>query len=53
MFDLGYPGLALRVGFGGAKSFCLFYREHGKLDSQSLLGRWPETSWQQGTRRMA
>ena len=43
VFDLGYPGLALRVGFGGAKSFCLFYREHGKLTRKSL-GRWPETS---------
>ena len=26
IFDLSYPGLALRVGHGGAKSFEMFYR---------------------------
>jgi integrase len=40
-FDLGYPGLALRVGHGGAKSFEMFYRVGGKLRRESL-GRWPE-----------
>ena len=43
VFDLGYPGLALRVGYGGAKSFVLFYRYAGKLRRETL-GRWPETS---------
>ena len=43
VFDLGYPGLALRVGYGGAKSFILFYRYAGKLRRETL-GRWPETS---------
>ena len=43
VFDLGYPGLALRVGYGGAKSFILFYRYAGKLRRQTL-GRWPEVS---------
>ena len=43
VFDLGYPGLALRVGYGGAKSFILFYRYAGKLRRQTL-GRWPEIS---------
>jgi integrase len=43
IFDLGYPGLALRVGHGGAKSFELFYRIDGKLKRQGL-GRWPEVS---------
>lgn len=43
IFDLGYPGLALRVGHGGAKSFEVFYRANGKLVRKSL-GRWPEIS---------
>ena len=43
VFDLGYPGLALRIGNGGAKSFVLFYRYAGKLRRETL-GRWPETS---------
>ena len=43
IFDLGYPGLALRIGHGGAKSFEMFYRVGGKL-RRDTLGRWPETS---------
>jgi integrase len=43
IFDLGYPGLALRVGFGGAKSFEQFYRVGGKLKRETL-GRWPGVS---------
>jgi integrase len=43
VFDLGYPGLALRVSLGGAKSFVLFYRHRNKL-SRVTLGRWPEVS---------
>jgi integrase len=43
IFDLGYPGLALRVGHGGAKSFELFYRSGGKLRRETL-GRWPAIS---------
>src|SRR5215472_12527883 len=39
-FDLGYPGLSLRVGYGGAKSFQQFYRVDGKLIRESF-GRWP------------
>jgi hypothetical protein len=42
IFDLAYPGLALRVGHGGAKSFVHFYRM-GKLHRQTL-GRWPSIS---------
>jgi integrase len=41
VFDLGYPGLALRVGHGGAKSFELFYRTGGK-QRRERLGRWPQ-----------
>jgi integrase len=43
VFDLGYPGLALRVGHGGSKSFEQFYRSGGKLKRESL-GRWPSIS---------
>jgi Arm domain-containing DNA-binding protein len=43
VFDLGYPGLALRIGYGGAKSFEVFYRVGGKL-KRTTLGRWPEVS---------
>jgi integrase len=43
VFDLGYPGLALRVGHGGAKAFEVFYREGGKL-KRTTLGRWPAVS---------
>jgi integrase len=43
IFDLGYPGLALRIGHGGAKTFELFYRINGKLRRETL-GRWPAIS---------
>ena len=43
IFDLGYPGLALRIGNGGAKSFVLFFRREGKL-RRVTLGRWPRIS---------
>ena len=43
IFDLGYPGLALRIGHGGTKSFEIFYRVGGKL-RRDTLGRWPEVS---------
>jgi integrase len=43
IFDLGFPGLALRIGHGGAKSFVLFHRESGKL-KRTTLGRWPRVS---------
>src|SRR5215475_12262226 len=39
-FDRGYPGLALRVSYGGAKTWIYFYRLHGKLRRLSL-GRFP------------
>ena len=42
-FDLGYPGLALRVGHGGAKSFRLYYRAGAQLRAKKL-GRWPDIS---------
>jgi integrase len=42
-FDSGFPGLALRVSYGGAKTFIFFYRLHGKLRRLSL-GRYPAMS---------
>ena len=43
IFDLGYPGLALRIGNGGAKTFVVFHRHGGTLH-RLTLGRWPEVS---------
>ena len=43
IFDLGYAGLALRLGCGGAKTFEHFYRLDGKL-KRDTLGRWPSIS---------
>jgi hypothetical protein len=42
-FDKGFPGLALRVSYGGAKVWAYFYRLHGKLRRMSL-GRFPAMS---------
>src|SRR6516165_10824481 len=37
------PGLALRVSYGGAKSWVYFYRLFGK-QKRLTLGRWPSMS---------
>jgi len=42
-FDQGYPGLAVRVSYGGAKSWVYFYRLFGK-QKRLTLGRWPSMS---------
>ena len=42
-FDHGYPGLALRVSYGGAKAWVDFYRLFGK-QKRLTLGRWPSMS---------
>lgn len=39
-FDRGYPGLALRVSYGGARAWVYFYRLHGK-QHRLTLGRFP------------
>jgi integrase len=36
IFDRGYPGLSLRVSYGGKKSWSMHYRLHGKLHRLSL-----------------
>ncbi|HWS08534.1 MAG TPA: Arm DNA-binding domain-containing protein, partial [Xanthobacteraceae bacterium] len=42
-FDKGFPGLALRVSYGGAKTWVYFYRLHGRL-RRLTLGRAPAMS---------
>src|SRR5215469_1749701 len=42
-FDQGYPGLALRISYGGSKSWVYFYRLFGK-QKRLTLGRWPSMS---------
>jgi integrase len=42
-FDRGYPGMALRVSYGGGKSFVYFYRVGGKL-RRMTLGTYPAMS---------
>lgn len=39
-FDAGYPGLALRVSYGGGKAWTFFYRLRGK-QARLTLGRFP------------
>ena len=42
-FDQGYPGLALRVSYGGGRSFVFFYRMGGRL-RRMTLGTYPAMS---------
>jgi integrase len=42
-FDKGYPGLALRVSYGGGKSWIFFYRTGGRL-RRMTLGTYPALS---------
>jgi integrase len=44
IFDRGYPGLALRVSYGGAKSFVFFYRIGGGKLKRMTLGTFPAMS---------
>ncbi len=39
-FDAQYPGLALRVSKHGRKSWCYFYRAHGK-QKRVTIGTYP------------
>ena len=39
-FDRGYPSFALRVGYGGAKTWVFMYRVGGRL-KRMTLGRYP------------
>jgi integrase len=40
-FDKGFPGLALRVSYGGSKTWVYFYRLHGGKLRRLTLGRFP------------
>ena len=42
-FDAGYPGLALRISYGGGRSWVFFYRAHGK-QRRLTLGTYPALS---------
>jgi len=42
-FDMGYPGLALRISYGGGKSFVYFYRIGARL-RRMTLGTYPAIS---------
>jgi hypothetical protein len=42
-FDQGYPGLGLRVSWGGTKAWVYFFRLHDK-QKRLTLGRWPSMS---------
>lgn len=42
-FDKSYPGLVLRVSYGGARAWNYVYRLHGK-QHRHTLGRWPAMS---------
>lgn len=43
VFDKGYPGLALRLSYGGAKAWVFYFRLHRKL-RRITLGRHPSMS---------
>jgi integrase len=42
-FDRGFPGLALRISYGGSKTFVFFYRIGGRL-RRMTLGTYPAMS---------
>ena len=42
-FDQGFPGLSLRISYGGRKAWSMHYRVHGKLRRVSL-GTYPAVS---------
>src|SRR5262252_4074301 len=53
-FDKGFPGLALRVSYGGGKAWVYLYRLHGGKLRRLTLGRYPgmeladaRTAWQE------
>ena len=43
VFDQGYPGLALRLSYGGRKAWTYFYR-HGEKLRRMMLGTYPALS---------
>lgn len=58
-FDAGYPGLALRISYGGSRSWVYFYRWQGK-QRRLTLGPWPSLElaqaregWREARKRLA
>ena len=58
-FDSGYPGLALRVSYGGSRTWVYFYRWQGR-QKRLTLGPWPalelaqaRDSWREARKRLA
>jgi integrase len=58
-FDAGYPGLALRISYGGSRSWVYFYRWQGK-QKRLMLGPWPAVelaqareAWREAHNRLA
>jgi len=58
-FDTGYPGLALRISYGGSRSWVYFYRWQGK-QKRLTLGPWPALElgqardvWREARKRLA
>jgi hypothetical protein len=58
-FDAGYPGLALRISYGGSRSWVYFYRWQGK-QKRLTFGPWPalelaqaRDAWRQARKRLA
>jgi integrase len=58
-FDAGYPGLALRVSYGGSRTWVYFYRWHGK-QRRLTLGPWPalelaaaRDAWREARQKLA
>jgi integrase len=58
-FDAGYPGLALRVSYGGSRSWVYFYRWQGR-QKRLTLGSWPalelaqaRDAWRGARKRLA
>lgn len=39
-FDLGFPGLSLRIGYGGSRAWSYVYRAHGK-QRRLTIGSYP------------
>ena len=58
-FDAGYPGLALRVSYGGSRSWVYFYRWQSK-QRRLTLGPWPAVdladardAWREARKKLA
>jgi integrase len=58
-FDAGYPGLALRISYGGRRSWVYFYRWQGR-QRRLTLGPWPalglaeaREGWREARKKLA